>query len=97
MVCSVFSNNSLKGIEFAFIGWFTLNANGLNIPNGKFPYLKIGIFSIAGIYIFRGIGEILFHTISEISRTSETIQSLVALIIGLLYLFGGIKKWNAKY
>jgi len=93
-------NNSLPylltifvAIIFFIFGLYALSANG-NFR--KLPYLKLGIYSIAGIYIFRGIGEMLFHTITEISKTSETIQSLIALLIGALYLFGGLKKWRTK-
>ncbi len=62
----------------------------------KLPFLKIGIFAIAFIYLFRGIGEQSYNLIKGTTTTSETIQSVVALIIGLLFLFGGLKKWKLK-
>jgi len=59
--------------------------------------LKLGIFGIAGIYIFRGIGELLFGiSQQEAPPMTETIYSLIALGIGLLFLFGGLKKWKLK-
>jgi hypothetical protein len=62
----------------------------------KLPFLKFGVFSIAFIYLFRGIGEQSYNLIKGTTTTSETIQSIVALIIGSLFLFGGLKKWKLK-
>ncbi|PHS08382.1 MAG: hypothetical protein COA88_06575 [Kordia sp.] len=62
----------------------------------KLPLLKLGIFGISFIYLFRGIGEQSYNQIKGTTTTSETIQSIVALIIGLLFLFGGLKKWTLK-
>jgi hypothetical protein len=62
----------------------------------KLPFLKLGVFSIAFIYLFRGIGEQSYNLIKGTTTTSETIQSIVALIIGSLFLFGGLKKWKLK-
>ena len=62
----------------------------------KLPFLKLGIFTIATIYIFRGIGEQTYNLIQGTTSTPETIQSIVALIIGLLFLFGGLKKWKVE-
>ena len=62
----------------------------------KLPFLKLGVFTIAFIYLFRGIGEQSYTLIKGTTTTSETIQSVVALIIGLLFLFGGLKKWKLK-
>jgi hypothetical protein len=62
----------------------------------KLPFLKLGVFSIAFIYLFRGIGEQSYNLIKGTTTTSETIQSIVALIIGSLFLLGGLKKWKLK-
>jgi hypothetical protein len=63
----------------------------------KLPFLKLGIFVIAGIYILRGIGELMYQDILKDSFSIiETVYSLVALAIGFLFLFGGLKKWNLK-
>ena len=54
------------------------------------------LFGIAFIYLFRGIGEQSYNLIKGNTTTSETIQSVIALIIGSLFLFGGLKKWKLK-
>ena len=58
----------------------------------KLPFLKLGIFAIAFIYLFRAIGEQSYNLLKGTTTTSETIQSVVALIIGLLFLFGWFEK-----
>jgi hypothetical protein len=60
----------------------------------KLPFVKFGIFTIAFIYLFRAIGEQSYNLFKGMTTTSGTIQSIVALVIGLLFLFGGLKKWN---
>lgn len=62
----------------------------------KLPFLKLGVFAIVFIYLFLGIGEQSYNLIKGTTTTSETIQSIVALIIGSLFLFGGLKKWKLK-
>jgi len=82
---------------FVSIVFFIFGLYGLSAEN-KFknlPFLKFGIFVIAGIYIFRGIGELIFDiSKQDASVFAETAYSLVALAIGLLYLYGGLKKWS---
>ena len=82
-------------IMFLIFGLYGLSA-GEKIR--KLPFLKLGIFVIAGIYIFRGLGELIFDISRQQSHQSETetVYSLIALTIGLLFLIGGIKKWNRK-
>lgn len=80
-------------IIFFIFGLYGLSAAG---KYKKLPFLKIGIFTIATIYILRGIGELSFHFIQNISRDAESLQSIIALCIGLLFLFGGLKKWGFK-
>jgi len=80
----------IVAIIFYIFGIYGLFANS---KTRKLPFLKFGIFMIASIYLFRGIGEQAYNIFKGTTTTSETIQSVVALIIGLLFLFGGLKKW----
>jgi len=81
---------------FVAIVFFIFGLYGLSAANKfrKLPFLKVGVFGITGIYIFRGLGKLLFDATQETFLLNETVYSLVALIIGLLFLFGGLKKWN---
>jgi len=83
---------------FVAIVFFIFGIYGLfaESKTRKLPFLKLGVFTIAFIYLFRGIGEQSYNLIKGTTTTSETIQSVVALIIGLLFLFGGLKKWKLK-
>jgi len=79
--------------------FFTFGLYGLSADEKfrKLPFLKLGVFAIAGIYIFRGIGELIFDiSQQEAPPMTETIYSLIALGIGLLFLIGGLKKWKLK-
>jgi hypothetical protein len=84
---------------FVAIVFFIFGLYGLSADN-KFrplPLLKPVIFAIAGIYLFRGIGELIFDL--EQQQTNlflETTYSLIAVFIGLLFLIGGLKKWKLK-
>ncbi len=81
-------------IVFFIFGLYGLSADG---KFRKLPFLKLGVFTIAGIYIFRGIGELIFDiSQQEAAPVTETIYSLIALGIGLLFLIGGLKKWKLK-
>jgi hypothetical protein len=81
-------------IVFFIFGLYGLSADG---KFRKLPFLKLGVFAIAGIYIFRGIGELIFDiSQQEAPPMTETIYSLIALGIGLLFLIGGLKKWKLK-
>lgn len=81
---------------FVAILFFIFGVYGLfaNSKTRKLPCLKLGVFAIAFIYLFRGIGEQSYNLIRGSIAMSETIQSVVALIIGLLFLFGGLKNWK---
>ena len=84
---------------FVAIVFFIFGLYGLSAANKfrKLPFLKLGIFAIAGIYIFRGLGELIFDmTMQEASPLAETTYSLIALAIGLIFLIGGLKKWNSN-
>jgi TRAP-type C4-dicarboxylate transport system permease small subunit len=55
------------------------------------------IFTIAGIYLLRGIGELIFDLEKQqANQYLEIIYSLIAVFIGLLFLIGGLKKWKLK-
>ncbi|WP_264522955.1 hypothetical protein [Flavobacterium sp. N502536] len=80
------------------IVFFIFGLYGLSAAN-KFrnlPFLKTVIFLIAGIYLLRGAGELIADTIQGTNSISETIYSLVATIIGLLFLIGGLQKWREE-
>jgi len=81
---------------FVAIAFFIFGLYGLSADNKfrKLPFLKFGIFAISGIYLLRGIGELIFDLEGQQSNQFvEVLYSLIAIIIGLLYLIGGIKKW----
>ncbi len=80
-------------IVFFIFGLYGLSADG---KFRKLPLLKTAIFVIAGIYLFRGIGEIIADKIQGTNSTTETIYSLVAIGIGLLFFIGGLRKWTLK-
>lgn len=81
---------------FVSIIFFIFGLYGLSADNNsnKLPFLKFGIFLIAGIYLLRGIGELIADVLQGTNSTYETIYSLIALTIGLLFLIGGLKKWG---
>jgi len=83
---------------FVAIVFFVFGIYGLfaNSRTRKLPFLKIGVFTIAFIYLFRAIGEQSYNLLKGTTTSSETIQSVVALVIGLLFLLGGLKKWKLK-
>ena len=80
---------------FVAVVFFVFGLYGLSADNSfkKLPFLKVVIFLIAGIYLLRGLGELLVKTIRGVNSMTETFYSLFALTIGLLYLIGGLKKW----
>ena len=81
---------------FVAIVFFIFGIYGVfaNSKTRKLPFLKFGIFAIAFIYLFRGLGEQSYNLINGTTTISETIQSVVSIIIGSLFLFGGWKKWK---
>jgi len=80
---------------FVAILFFIFGIYGLwsNSNVKKLPFLKFGVFTIAFVYLFRAVGEQSYAIFTETTTTSETIQSIIAFAIGLLFLFGGLKKW----
>lgn len=80
-------------ILFFVFGFYGLSADG---KIKKLPYLSIIIFLIAAIYLLRGFGELVFDTLQGTNSFLEISYSVTAIIIGLLYLIGGLKKWKLK-
>lgn len=80
-------------VVFAIFGLYGLSAAGVF---RKMPWLKIGVFTVAAIYILRGVGELLIDQINDLNSSLELTFSLVALAIGILYLIGGLRKWSSK-
>jgi Ca2+/Na+ antiporter len=63
----------------------------------KLPFVKPITFLIAGIYLLRGIGELIFGMeMQQANQFLEITYSLIAVFIGLLFLIGGLKKWKIK-
>lgn len=81
-------------VFFFIFGLYGLSADG---KLKELPFLKPIIFIIAAIYLFRGIGELIADMqIQQANAFLETLYSLIAIAIGLLFLIGGVKKWNVK-
>lgn len=82
---------------FVAIVFFIFGLYGLS-ANNKFrqlPFLKPVIFIIAGLYLLRGIGELIFDLEKQqANQFLEVTYSLIAVFIGLLFLIGGLKKWK---
>lgn len=80
-------------IFFYIFGRYALSAAGLGI---KLPFLKKGNWAIAFIYLFRGIGGLFYDSFNGTTSFLETSYSIVALIIGLLYLVGTYQVFSLK-
>ncbi|WP_291788855.1 hypothetical protein [Cecembia sp.] len=81
-------------IFFFIFGLYGLSADG---KFRKLPFMKPAIFLIAGIYLVRGIGELLFDMeMQQANQFLEVTYSLISVFIGLLFLIGGLKKWKLK-
>ena len=84
---------------FVSIVFFIFGLYGLSADNKfrRLPFLKPVIFTIAGIYLLRGIGELIFDLEEQqANQFLEITYSLIAVIIGLLFLIGGLNKWKTK-
>lgn len=77
-------------VAFTIMGLYGLSADN---KLRKLPFLKPIIFIIAGIYLLRGIAGIIFAIIKQNSLL-EISYALIAILIGFLFLFGGLKKWK---
>ncbi|MBL7844247.1 MAG: hypothetical protein JNK44_10320 [Cyclobacteriaceae bacterium] len=81
-------------ILFYIMGLYGLSADN---KYKKLPLLKPMVFCIGGIYLLRGIGELLFDIgWQKASPLLENTYSLIAIFVGLLYLVGGLNKWKVK-
>ncbi len=82
------------GILFYIMGLYGLSADN---KYKKLPLLKPMVVFIGGIYLLRGIGELIFDIgWQKASPLLENTYSLIAIFVGLLYLVGGHKKWKIK-
>jgi hypothetical protein len=84
---------------FVAIVFFIFGLYGLSADNKfrRLPFLKPVIFAIAGIYLLRGIGELIFDLEKQqANQFLEITYSIIAVFIGLLFLIGGLKKWKLK-
>lgn len=84
---------------FVAIVFFIFGLYGLSADNKfrQLPFLKPVIFTIAGIYLLRGIGELIFDLEKQqANQILEITYSLIAVFIGLLFLLGGLKKWKLE-
>jgi nitrate reductase gamma subunit len=82
---------------FVAVFFFIFGLYGLSADQKirKLPFLKPVIFIIAAIYLIRGVGELIFDMqMQQANNLLETIYSLIAMCIGLLFLIGGLKKWR---
>jgi hypothetical protein len=82
---------------FVAIVFFIFGLYGLSAGNKfrKLPFLKLVVFLTAGIYLLRGIGELVLDLEKQqANQFVEIIYSLIAVFIGLLYLIGGLQKWK---
>jgi hypothetical protein len=78
--------------------FFVFGLYGLSAANKfkKLPFLKPMIFIIAGIYLFRGIGELILDLEKQQNnQLLEVVYSLIAISIGVLFLIGGFQKWKS--
>ncbi len=93
-------NNSLPYLLTIFVAvvFFIFGLYGLSADNQfrKLPFLRPVIFIIAGIYLLRGLGELIVDFIHKTNSISEITYSLFALTIGLLFLIGGLRKWKKR-
>lgn len=84
---------------FVSVVFFIFGLYGLSANNKfrKLPFLKPVVFVIAGIYLLRGIGELIFDLEKQqANQFMEIAYSLIAVFIGLLYLIGGLQLEKAK-
>ncbi len=84
---------------FVSVVFFIFGLYGLSADNKfrKLPFFKPVVFVIAGIYLLRGIGELIFDLEKQqANQFMEIVYSLIAIFIGLLYLIGGLQLKKAE-
>jgi len=74
---------------FMLFGLYAFSAVG----RCKLPFTKPAIYGISGIYLLRGFGAIILD-ISNTFSVTKTVFSIIAILIGILYLFGGRKAFH---
>lgn len=80
---------------FVAIVFFLFGLYGLSADNKfrKLPFLKPVIFTIAAIYLLRGVGELILSLNKQpLNQSLEVTYSLFAVFIGLLFLIGGLTR-----
>ena len=93
------TNTSLPFLLTIFVAivFLIFGLYGLSAANKfrKLPFTKTVIFIISGVYLLRGVGEIIFDFGKhQTNQFSEITYSLIAVFIGLLFLIGGLTKWK---
>ena len=85
-------------IVFAICGFYGLSGAGVI---RRLPLLRLGVFFIGGVYIFRGI-PVIFQILSKLDLLPSEVgasllsfyTSLVSLVIGIVYWAGFIIGWK---
>ncbi len=81
-------------LMFLWIGLYGLAAGGL--LKKDLPLLKIAIFTIAGCFLLRAIGGYIYAFATHV-HLYEMVNATLALLIGTLFLLGGLKKWDIRF
>ena len=83
----------LAGIFAGFTSYALAGAGVLP----RLPLLRIGLISIGGVYVLRGlivVLDLIRPVRGEGYPFRQTVFSAVALVIGLLYLLGTFQQWE---
>ncbi|MCE1188195.1 MAG: hypothetical protein LWX56_03560 [Ignavibacteria bacterium] len=83
----------LVAIFFFLFGLYALTESN-NIF--KLPFVKPVIYIIAGIYLVRGVGGLAMDMMRTPFDILQLSYSLVALVVGNLYLFGGLQHFQNR-
>ena len=78
----------LVAIVFFVFGLYGLSASG---SFRRLPGIKFMIWAIAIIYLLRGAGELIYDSLQNTNSFTETLYSVIALIVGGIYLKGALK------
>ena len=86
------------GIAFVLVSWsmFAISGSGA-LP--AFPFRKIALCLITGIYLLRGIGGFVLLVSPAFSKQKLTstflvVSSLICLAYGLVHLVGVVQVWD---
>lgn len=77
-------------IIFMLFGLYAFSA----VEKCKLPFTKPAIYGISIIYLLRGFGFIILDGFSNSFRVTGTAFSVMAILIGLVYLIEGINIFN---